>query len=133
MGAAVLHFETLVSLISSCGAKVGSIGHGRRQFNDICYCLEEIVNRKTNKWLNTPLISTGMPPHFWATLDKATPSRVRNQAVLIVARNEDGKPCPIPINSPEIYTEFGEASYDLLAEQMVNTIEKNLSAEVLTR
>ena len=74
-----------------------------------------------------------MPSHFWSTLDKVTPSWVTSQAVLIVARNMEGKPCPIPIDSPEIYNKFGEASYDLLAEQMVNSIKKKLSEEVLTR
>ena len=133
MGAAGMHFETLISLISSCGGSVGSIGHGRKQFNDICYCLEAVINRETNTWLNTPLLSTGMPPHFWATLDKATPSRITNQAVLIVARNQEGKPCPIPVNSPDVYQQTEEASYDILAEQMVDAIEKNFSAGILKR
>lgn len=73
LGAAGRNFETLISFLACCGVDVGSIGHSRNNFNHILYCLEKIIDNKVNTWLNTPLLST-LPPHFWATVDKATPS-----------------------------------------------------------
>ena len=86
LGAAAVHFETLLSLLSCCSVDVGNIGHSRKNFKDILYCLEKTVNRKINTWLNQPLPLTQLPPHIWATVAKATPSRTTNQAVLVVAR-----------------------------------------------
>ena len=85
LGAAAKHFETLLSLLASCGIHIGDIGHSRTNFNDIVYCLEKVINRKTREWLSAPLPSTCLPPHYWATVDKRTPSRVTNQSVSIVA------------------------------------------------
>ena len=133
LGAAASNFEKLISFLACCGVSVGKIGHGRNLFNDILYCLEKAVNGRINAWLNTPLPSTMLPPHFWATVDKATPSRTTNQAILVVARNACGVPCPIPIASPKVYTEFQSASYESLAELLVKDIEANLSHEVLSR
>ncbi len=67
------------------------------------------------------------------TIDKATPSRATNQAVLIVARDENGIPCPIPVAAPQVYNEFREASYDTLAHQLLKAISDNFSPEVLQR
>ena len=44
LGAAATHFETLVSLLACCSVDVGNIGHSRKNFNDILYCLEKTVN-----------------------------------------------------------------------------------------
>ena len=74
-----------------------------------------------------------LPPHFWAMVDKATPSHITNQAILVVARNASGVPCPIPIASPKVYTEFQSVSYESLAELLVKDIEANLSHEALSR
>ncbi len=60
-------------------------------------------------------------------------SRTTNQAILVVARNADGVPCPIPIAAPKVYTDFQPASYESLAELLVKAIEDNLSHEVLSR
>jgi hypothetical protein len=86
------------------------------------FILEKVIDGKIKSWLSTPLPSTLLPPHYWVTADKATPSRTTNQAVLIVARSKDGKPCPIPVEAPAVYTEFKEASYDVLAKQILNGI-----------
>jgi hypothetical protein len=75
LGAAGKHFETLVSFLACCSVDVGSMGHGRNNFNDMLYCLEKVLNEKIVEWLNTPLPATLLPPHFWATTDKATPSK----------------------------------------------------------
>ena len=79
LGGAARHFETMISFLSCCSVDVGSIGHGRNNFNNILKCLEKSVNRRIDSWLNEPLPSTLLPPHFWATIDKATPSRTTNQ------------------------------------------------------
>ena len=91
------------------------------------------MNRKINTWLSQPLPSTQLPPHIWARVDKATPSRTTNQAVLVVARNETGVPCPIPVAAPNVYTDFEEASYDLLATQLHEAIEENFFKDVVSR
>ena len=88
LGAAGQHVETLISFLALCSVNVGSIGHGRKNFNDILYCLEDIVNGKITKWLSSPLPSTTIPPNYWATVDKSTPSRTTKQATLIVARDD---------------------------------------------
>ena len=66
-------------------------------------------------------------------MDKGTPSRTTNQAILIVARDETGVPCPIPIASPGIYSELEQASYEVLAELLIKSIENHFSKKVLSR
>ena len=41
IGAAGVHFETLLSFLALCSVNVGSIGHSRNKFNDTLYCLEK--------------------------------------------------------------------------------------------
>ena len=133
VGAAGMQLETLISFLSCCGVDVGSIGHSRNNFNHILYCLEKAVDNRINQWLNTPLPSTLLPPHFWATVDKATPSRTTNQAILIVAREKNGVPCPIPVAAPPVYSAFTEATYDNLAKQLLKAVSEHFSEEVLSR
>ena len=130
---AQLRVEKLISFLAFCGVNVGQIGHGRNFFNDILYCLEKAVDNRVNTWLKTPVPSTMLPPHFLATVDNATPSRITNQAILVVARNISGVPCPITIAAPKVYTDFQRASYESLADLLVKEIEANLSHEVLSR
>ena len=73
-----MQFETLISFLACCAVDMGSIGHSPNNFNHILYCLEKTVDNRINAWLNTPLPSTLLPPHFWATVDKATPSCTTN-------------------------------------------------------
>ena len=133
LGAAGKHFETLISLLASCSVDVGRIGHGRNNFNHIMYCLEKVLDERTGAWLLKPLPSTLLPPHFWETADKATPSRATNQAALIVARDSSGTPCPIPVAAPEIYNDFKDATYDSLAKQLLDAISEHFSSQILSR
>ena len=133
LGAAGLHLETLLSLLSLCGVDIGSIGHSRKHFNTIMYCLEKSIDERCAKWLSTPLPSAGLPPHFWVTIDKGTPSRTTNQAILVVGRDKKGKPCPMPVDAPSVYSEFEAATYPKLAEMIVTTISEKFSDDVLTR
>ena len=66
-------------------------------------------------------------------MDKGTPSRRTNQAILVVARDETGVPCPIPVACPGVYSELEQASYDVLAELLIKSIENHFSKEVLSR
>ena len=125
-----MHFEFLVSLLTCCSVDMGTIGHGRNNFNHIMYCLEKVMDNKIKEWLTTPLQSTLLPPHFWATADKATTSRTINQAVLIVARDSSGTPCPVPVAAPPVYNDFKEATYDTLAKQILDGISEHFSHEV---
>ena len=55
LGAAARQLETMISFLACCDVDIGNIGHVRNKFNEILYCLEKIVNRKINHWLNQPL------------------------------------------------------------------------------
>ena len=63
--------------------------------------------------------------------NKGKPSRITNQAVLIVAQDQNGTPSPIPVAAPEIYFDFQGVPYSILAKQLINAIEKNFSRYVL--
>ena len=80
-----------------------------------------------------PLTSKLLPPHYWATVNKSTPSRTTNQAVLIVACDDTGTPCPIPVAAPVVYTEFQAATYDKLTDILLQSIEDNFAKDVITR
>ena len=109
------------------------MGHSCNNFNHIFYCLGKVVNNRINQWLTAPLPSTFLPPHFWVTVNKATPSRTANQAVLIVARENNGAPCPSPIAvPPQIYSAFTEATYDSLAKQLLTPVSEHFFREVLS-
>ena len=81
MKAAAQHFETAVASHIACGSDMGDLGHGRKQFNEIMYSAEVALDLEVAEYLVTPLKSTKLPPHFYATADKATINRVTNQAV----------------------------------------------------
>ena len=66
-------------------------------------------------------------------MDKATPSRTTNQAVLVVARENNGIPCPIPVAAPPVHSAFTEATYDDLARQLLKAVSEHFSQEVLSR
>ena len=73
------------------------------------------------------ILSTQLPPQMWTMVDKSTPSQTTNQAILVVACDETAVPCPIPVASPGVYLEFEQASYDVLAELLIESIENHLS------
>ena len=133
LGSAGTHFETLLSMLNCCGAHIGNIGHSRINFNHILHCLEKSINKHANSWLETPLLSTGLSPHFSGTVDKATPSRTTNHSVVLVAHDSVGNICPIPVTAPEIYTKCEAATYDELSSQMVEAIKENFLPEIFSR
>ena len=133
LGSAGAHFETLLPMLNCCDPQIGNIGNSRINFNHILRCLEKSINKHANSWLETPLPYPGLPPHFWSTFDKATPSRTTNQAVVLVARDLEGNVCPIPVATPEIYTKCEAATYDKLGSQMVEAIKESFSPEIFSR
>ena len=56
-----------------------------------------------------------------------------NQAILGVAPDETGVPCPIPVASPGVYSELERASYDVLVELLIKSIKNHFSKEVPSR
>ena len=64
--------ERNCEVFTNCSVNVGNIGHGRDMFNDILYCPEKSMNKKTAEFLNQPLLSAFLPPQFWVTIDRAT-------------------------------------------------------------
>ena len=110
LGAVSKHFETLLSLLACCDSDIGNIGHSRKKMDSKIYCIEKVFNRKAAEWLSMPLPLTCLPSHNWTTVNKGIPSRITNQAVLIVARIQNGTPSPIPVTAPEIYFDFQGAS-----------------------
>lgn len=71
-------------------------------FNEILKAAKVHISSEINKFLTTPLLSTGKPPHYSFTADKATIGRKSNQAVLIGAVYE-GKKIAIPVGAPLVY------------------------------
>ena len=132
LGVAKMQFETVISFLACCAVDVRSIGHSCNNFNHILYCVGKTVDNRINAWLNTPLPSMLLPPHFWVTVDEATRSRTTNQAVVIVAREKSGVPCPIPIVMPPVYSDFTEAMYDDPAKQLLKAVSEHFSTKVLS-
>lgn len=53
--------------------------------------------------MQSPLSSTGKPPHFFFVCDKATVNRKTNQCVLLGLTHE-GARVSIPVGAPLVYT-----------------------------
>ena len=56
----------------------------RNQFPDIIKAAYIHVLNQTSLYLRKPLDSTGLPPHFAIAIDKSTPHRDTNQAIMII-------------------------------------------------
>ena len=101
---AAIHYETMIAAHAFTGSDVGEFGHGRKQFNEILRCAGVWCNREIAKCLCKPLPSTRLPPHYYVTCDKATPTRLTNQAVM-VCPVINGKREAIAVSSSEVYHE----------------------------
>ena len=62
-----------------------------------------VTNKEIRNVMTKCLPSTGLPPHYYLTLDKATVNKRTNQAVIICPMVE-GKIIPIAVAAPEVYT-----------------------------
>ena len=105
---AALHYESQVAFAYSVGAQVGSTGHSRKMFSDLIKCMLSVINQKTREVMTTCLPSTGMPPHYYMTLDKATVNKRTNQAVIVCPMIE-GRRIPIAVAAPLVYSPDGNS------------------------
>lgn len=87
--------------------------------------------QRTSDFLSTPLPNTGLPPHFSVAIDKSTPIRDTNQAIMVLLPFE-GKRTAMPIDAPIVYeyseeesSVIGGAGKDL-ADQVHDVLTKKL-------
>ena len=71
-------------------------------FGDILRASTVVIFQKIKKALETPHQSTGIRPHFWLTVDKATPARNTLQCIIIVSVFE-GTKVVYPVGAPQVY------------------------------
>ena len=57
---------------------------------------------KTATCLQELLVSTGLPPHFSMAIDKSTPHRDTNQAIILIIPC-NGKRVAVPVDAPIVY------------------------------
>jgi hypothetical protein len=103
MNSAGCHFETAVANHIATGSDLGDIGHSRKLFPDLLKASEIWLDKEIEKFLCSPLKSTGIPPHYYVTADKATLNRITNQAIVIVTM-VDGCRKAILVKAPEVYS-----------------------------
>eukprot|EP00794_Sanderia_malayensis_P021154 gene21154-23234_t len=130
-----MSYESLIAFLSFCQADVGNIGHGRNQFPDIIKAAYIYVLKQTRLYMHEPLLSTGLPPHFSVAIDKSTPHRDTNHAVMIIVQ-VDGRRIAMPIDAPLVYgyeededganVELQGGSGIDLAEQVVAVLKTKL-------
>ncbi|MEO0684577.1 MAG: hypothetical protein AAFY76_05895 [Cyanobacteria bacterium J06649_11] len=88
---------------------------------------------KTTSYLKNELPSTSLPPHISVAMDKSTPHRDTNQAVIVILP-VNGKRLAIPIDAPLVYDlnkedeVVGGCGSDL-ANQVVGVLEKELKLD----
>ena len=61
-------------------------------------------DKQVAEFLSSPLPSTKLPPHYYATCDKSKPNRISNQAVLICPF-VNGRRQAIAVSSKQVYKE----------------------------
>ena len=93
----------------------------------------EYVILQTKKFLQEPLISTGLRPHVSLAADKSTPHRETNHAIMVILP-VDGKRVALPIDAPIVYNYSNtEEDFHLqggsgedLAQQVVTVVKDKL-------
>ncbi len=107
MKTAAQHFERSIACHVATDSDMGDVGHSRKQFNSIMEAAE--IYLITKQYLLTPLVSTGLPPHFFVTGDKSTVNRVTNQAVMLGVM-VNGKRQAVPVSASPVYPNNAEAN-----------------------
>ena len=72
---AAIHFETDVALVSVMGADAGHIQLSRKHFPGVIATVAEEIDHQINAMTSPPPF-TGLPPHWWCTMDKSTPGHI---------------------------------------------------------
>ena len=102
-------------------------------FPAIIHAAYRYVLEKTALYLKKELPCTGFPPHFGVAIDKSTPHRDTNQAIVLLIPSE-GKRVAMPVDAPLVYalsesnTLEGGAHVDL-ATQIVEVLAKKLKVD----
>lgn len=99
---AAMHYEDQVAFAFSVGAQVGQSGHCRKLVPDLVQSMLIAIQEKTKEALLRCLPSTGLPPHYYLAVDKATVNKRSNQGVIICPMI-DGSRVPIVVAAPEVY------------------------------
>ena len=103
----------------------------RYQFPDIIKAVYIHVLNQTSSYLCQSLDSTGLPPHFAIAVDKSTPHRDTNQAIMVILPFNSRR-VSMPIDAPLVYecsddygTMQGGTGQDL-APQIFNILTQKL-------
>lgn len=100
------------------------------QFPEIINTAYHYVIQQTQNFLKEPLISTGLRPHVSVAVDKSTPHRDTNHAILVLLP-VNGKRVAMPLDAPLVYSVSAEGhieggSGQHLAEQVVDALRNKL-------
>ena len=104
----------------------------RNQFPEIISAAYNYSLLQTKAFLKKPLESTGLPPpHISLAVDKSTPHRDTNHAVLVILPVQ-GKRIAMPLDAPSVYR-VAEMTVDIeggtgqdLAKQIVTVVKEKL-------
>ena len=103
----------------------------RNQFPEIISAAYHYSLLQTKDFLKKPLESTGLPPHISLAVDKSTPHRDTNHAVLVILPVQ-GKRIAMPLDAPPVYR-IAEMTADIeggtgqdLAKQIVTVVKEKL-------
>lgn len=80
--AAALQFEVRLAELFAAGADVGDYCHSRNLFNYILMVANRYIDKEIEKFLTSPLASTGMSPHVLITADESTNHHIQNQVTV---------------------------------------------------
>ncbi len=100
------------------------------QFPEIINTAYHYVIQQTQNFVQEPLISTGLRPHVSVAVDKSTPHRDTNHAILVLLP-VNGKHVAMPLDAPLVYSVSGEGDIEggsgqHLAEQVVDALRNKL-------
>ena len=130
MKTAALSFEHFLGFLTSSGVDVGNIGHSRLQFPDIMKAAYIYLIQKMKQYMVKPLPSTGMPPHFSVAVDKSTPHRETNHAVMVIVP-VNGIRVALPLDAEVVYkisdvgtTALAGGTGSELADQVFKSLNK---------
>ena len=104
------HYEDQIAFAYSVGAQVDQCGHSRKVVPDVIKCLLAVISEKTREVLLTNLPSTGILPHYYMAVDKATVNRRTSQGVIICPRINE-KRVPIIAGAPDVYSADGRRNH----------------------
>ncbi len=102
---------------------------------DIVKAAYEYIILQTKNFLQETLVSTHLRPHISLAVDKSTPHRDTNHAIMVIL-HVNGKRVVLPIDAPIVY-HYSEEENDIqggsgedLAQQVVKVIKDKLDFKV---